>query len=142
MANQKLDEVMELLKKIRKRQDKYEKDYLEKDHDTASCNCFAGEKEKMQQHQELMKLSTIIDSIKVEVGQLAEMVEKQEQYLDDFSSVQFSRFLFPPLVEQNTYINVITLRKKGHATKRNNVVTCKNSINCTSKGNGLHGCIT
>ena len=56
-------------------------------------------------------------------------------------SVQFSRFLFPPLVEQNTYINVITLRKKGHATKRNNVVTCKNSINCTSKGNGLHGCI-
>ena len=34
------------------------------------------------------------------------------------SSVQFSRFLFPPLVEQNTYINVITLRKKGHATKR------------------------
>ena len=35
------------------------------------------------QHQELMKLSTIIDSIKVEVGQLAEMVEKQEQYLDD-----------------------------------------------------------
>ena len=48
-----------------------------------SCNCFAGEKEKMEQHQELMKLSTIIDSIKVEVGQLAEMVEKQEQYLDD-----------------------------------------------------------
>ena len=32
---------------------------------------------------ELIKLSTIIDSIKVEVGQLAEMVEKQEQYLDD-----------------------------------------------------------
>ena len=58
-----------------------------------------------------------------------------------FSLVQFSRFLFPPLVEQNTYINVITLRKKGHATKRNNVVACKNSINYTSKGNGLHGCI-
>ena len=38
----------------------------------------------MEQHQELLKLSTIIDSIKVEVGQLAEMVEKQEQYLDDF----------------------------------------------------------
>ena len=54
-----------------------------KDHDTASCNCFAGKKEKMEQHQELMKLSTIIDSIKVEVGQLAEMMEKQEQYLDD-----------------------------------------------------------
>ena len=45
----------------------------------------------------------------------------------DQGSVQFSRFLFPPLVEQNTYINVITLRKKGHATKRNNVETCKNS---------------
>ena len=30
-----------------------------------------------------MQLSTIIDSIKVEVGQLVEMVEKQEQYLDD-----------------------------------------------------------
>ena len=59
-----------------------------------------------------------------------------------FNSIQFSRFLFPPLVEQNTYINVITLRKKGHATKRNNVVTYKNSINYTSKGNGLHGCIT
>ena len=58
------------------------------------------------------------------------------------SSVQFSRFLFPPLVEQNTYINAITPRKKGHATKRNNVVTCKNSINYTSKGNGLHGCTT
>ena len=58
------------------------------------------------------------------------------------SSVQFSRFLFPPLVEQNTYINVISPRKKGHATKRNNVVTCKNSINYTSKGNGLHDCIT
>ena len=83
MANQKLDEVMELLNKVKERQDKYEKDYLKKDQDTASCNCFAGEKEKMEQHQELMKLSTIIDSIKVEVGQLAEMVEKQEQYLDD-----------------------------------------------------------
>ena len=83
MANQKLDEVMELLNKVRERQDKYEKDYSKKDHDTASCNCFAGEKEKMKQHQELMKLSTIIDSINVEVGQFAEMVEKQEQYLDD-----------------------------------------------------------
>ena len=83
MANQKLDEVMKLLNKVRERQDKYEKDYFKKDHDTASCNCFAGEKEKMEQHQELMKLSTIIDSIKIEVGQLAEMVEKQEQYLDD-----------------------------------------------------------
>ena len=83
MVNQKLDEVMELLNKVRKRQDKYEKDYFKKDHDTASCNCFAGEKEKMEQHQEHMKLSTIIDSIKVEVGQLTEMVEKQEQYLDD-----------------------------------------------------------
>ena len=60
--------------------------------------------------------------------------------LVQFSS--FSRFLFPPLVEQNTYINAITLRKKGHATKRNNDVKCKNSINYTSKGNGLHGCIT
>ena len=79
MANQKLDKVMELLNKVKERQDKYEKDYLKKDQDTASCNCFAGEKEKMEQHQELMKLSTIIDSIKVEVGQLAEMV----QYLDD-----------------------------------------------------------
>ena len=58
------------------------------------------------------------------------------------SLVQFSRFLFPPLVEQKTYINVISLRKKGHATKRNNVVTCKNLVNYTSKGNGLHGCIT
>ena len=46
MANQKLDEVMELLNKVRERQDKYEKDYFKKDHDTASCNCFAGEKEK------------------------------------------------------------------------------------------------
>ena len=43
------------------------------------------------------------------------------------NSVQFSRFLFPPLVEQNTHINIITLRKKGHATKRNNVETCRNS---------------
>ena len=49
-----------------------------------------------------------------------------------FSSVSSVVFLFPPLVEQNTYINVITLRKKGHATKRNNVETCKNSINYTS----------
>ena len=53
-------------------------------------------------------------------------------YLLQFSSVQFSRFLFPPFVEQNTYINVITLRKKGHATKQNNVETGKNSINYTS----------
>ena len=37
----------------------------------------------MEQHQELMKLSTIINSIKVEFGQLAKMVEKQEQYLYD-----------------------------------------------------------
>ena len=80
MANQKLDEVMELLNKVREKQDKYEKDYLKKDHNTASCNCFTGEKEKMEKHQELMKLSTIIDSIKVEVGQLVGMVEKQEQY--------------------------------------------------------------
>ena len=49
-----------------------------------------------------------------------------------FSLVKFSRFLFPPLVEQNTYINIVTLRKKGHATKRNNVETCKNLINDTS----------
>ena len=80
MANRKFDEVMELLNKVKERQDKYEKDYLKKDHDTAY---FAGEKEKMEKHQELMKLSNIIDSIKVEVGQLAEMVEKQEQYLDN-----------------------------------------------------------
>ena len=46
MANRKLDEVMELLNKVKERRDKYEKDYLKKDHDTASCNCFAGEKEK------------------------------------------------------------------------------------------------
>ena len=37
-----------------------------------------------------MKLSTIIDSIKVEVGQLAEMVEKQEQYLDDLEQYEKS----------------------------------------------------
>ena len=37
-----------------------------------------------------MKLSTIIDSIKVEVGQLAEMVEKQEQYLDDLEQYERS----------------------------------------------------
>ena len=30
MANQKLDEVMELLNKVKERQDKYEKDYLKK----------------------------------------------------------------------------------------------------------------
>ena len=40
--------------------------------------------------------------------------------MNQFSSVQISRFLFPPLVEQNinTYFNIITLRKKGHAAKR------------------------
>ena len=67
---------------------------------------------------------------------------RQTSYSMWFSSVQFSRFLFSPLVEQNTYINVISLPKKGHPTKRNNVVTCKNPINYISKGNGLHGCIT
>ena len=48
--------------------------------------------------------------------------------------IQFSsvRFLFPSLVKQNTYINIITLRKNGHATKRNNIETCKNSIDYTS----------
>ena len=52
----------------------------------------------------------------------------------ELTIIQFSLavFLFPPLVEQNTYINIITLRKKQHATKRNNVETCKNSINYTS----------
>ena len=90
MANWKLDKATKLLNKITERQDKYEKDYLKKDHDTASCNCFVGEKENIEQHYELMKLSTIIDSIKVEVGQLAEMVEKQEQYLDDLE--QYGRF--------------------------------------------------
>ena len=84
---------MKLLNKVTKRQDKYKKDYLKKDHDTASCNCFAGEKEKMEQHQELKKLSIIIDSIKVEVGQLAEMVEKQEQYLDDLEQYERSNCL-------------------------------------------------
>ena len=49
-----------------------------------------------------------------------------------FIQYAFSRFLCPPLVEQNTYINIIILWKKGHATKRNNVETCKNSINYTS----------
>ena len=48
--------------------------------------------------------------------------------------IQFSsvRFLFPSLVEQNTYINIITLQKNGHATKQNNIETCKNSIDYTS----------
>ena len=55
-----------------------------------------------------------------------------EFFLFTKNSVQFSRFLFPPLVEQNTYINIVTLRKKEHATKRNNVETCKNSINYPS----------
>ena len=45
MANRKLDEVMKLLNRVTERQDKYEKDYLKKDHDTV-CNCFAGEKDK------------------------------------------------------------------------------------------------
>ena len=45
----------------------------------------------MEQHQELMKLSNIIDSIEVEVGQLAELVEKQEQYLDDLEQYGRSR---------------------------------------------------
>ena len=46
MANQKLHEVIKLLNKVKERQDKYEKDYLKKDHDTAFCNCFGCEKEK------------------------------------------------------------------------------------------------
>ena len=37
----------------------------------------------MEQRQELLELSTIIDSIKDEVGWLTEMVEKLKQYLDD-----------------------------------------------------------
>ena len=93
MVNRKLDEVMKLLNKVMERQNKYEKDYLKKDNNTASCNCFAGEKGKMEQHQELMKLSTIIDSIKVEVGRLAEMVEKQEQYQNDLEQYERSNCL-------------------------------------------------
>ena len=67
MGNWKLDEVMELLNKVKERQDKYEKDYLKKDHDTASCNCFAGEKKKMEQHQKLMKLSNILILLKLKL---------------------------------------------------------------------------
>ena len=39
-------------------------------------------------------------------------------YCQSFFFYCQSFFYFPPLVEQNIYINVITLRKKGHATKR------------------------
>ena len=68
------------------KQNKCEKYKLKKDHDIASSNCFAGEKDKMEQCQELLKLSNIIDSIKDELGRLAEMVEKQQYYLDQWFS--------------------------------------------------------
>ena len=47
----------------------------------------------MKQCQELIKLSTIIDSIKDAVGWLTEMVEKQEQYLDDLEQYRRSNCL-------------------------------------------------
>ena len=48
MANQKLDYTMIMLNEVKERQDNSEKDYLKKDHNTAFCYCFSGEKDKME----------------------------------------------------------------------------------------------
>ena len=47
----------------------------------------------MEQRQELLELSIVIDSMKDEVGRLAEMVEKQEQCPDDLEQYQRSNYL-------------------------------------------------
>ena len=47
----------------------------------------------MDQHQELLKLSAIIDFLKHEVGRPVEKGEKQDQYLDDLEQYERSNCL-------------------------------------------------
>ena len=84
MASRKIEEVMEKLNQVIKKQEEYENKFLNKDQGTASVS-FTGSNDNcnMEQEQQLLELSTVIESIKDEVGRLAEMMEKHEQDLDD-----------------------------------------------------------
>ena len=82
MASQQLEEIMKKLDVVTKKQDKYEELFLKNEQDTAGTS-FTGKTTRNDQQEKLEELSTLIDSIKDEIGRLAKAMEKQEQDLDD-----------------------------------------------------------
>ena len=82
MASQQLEKIMKKLDMVTKKQDKYEQLFLKNEQDTAGTS-FTGKTIRSDQQKKLVELSTLIDSIKDEIGRLAKAMEKQEQDLDD-----------------------------------------------------------
>ena len=82
MASQQLKEVMKKLDLVTEKQDKYEKLFLKNLQDTAATS-FTGKTTRSDQQEKLVELSTLIDSIKDEIGRLAKAMEKPGQDLDD-----------------------------------------------------------
>ena len=78
MVSQQLEEIMKKLDTVTKKQDKYEKLFLKYEQDTAGTS-FTGKTERSDQQEKLVELSTLIDSIKDEIGRLAKATEKQKK---------------------------------------------------------------
>ena len=83
MASQQLEEIMKKLNVVTKKQDnKYEQLFLKNEQDTAGTS-FTDKTTRSDQQEKLVELSTLINSIKDEIGRPAKAKEKQEQDLDD-----------------------------------------------------------
>ena len=82
ITSQHLEEIMKKFDVVTKKQDKYEKLFLKNEQDTAGTS-FTGKTTRSDQQEKLVALSTLIASIKDEIGRLAKAMEKQEQDLDD-----------------------------------------------------------
>ena len=67
---------------VTKKQDKYEQLFLKNEQDIADTS-FTGKTTRSDQQEKLVELSTLIGSIKDEIGRLAKAIGKQEQDLDD-----------------------------------------------------------
>ena len=82
VVSQQLEEFMKKLDVVTKKQDKHEQLFLKNKQDTAGT-FFTGKTTTSDQQEKLVELSTLIASIKDEIGRLAKAMEKQEQDLDD-----------------------------------------------------------
>ena len=82
MASQQIEEIMKKLDVVTKKQDKYEQLFLKNEQYTADT-FFTGKTTRSDHQEKLVELSTLIGSIKDEIGRLAKAIGKQEQDLDD-----------------------------------------------------------
>ena len=107
MASQQLKEIRKKLDVVTKKQDKYEQLFFKNEQDTAGTS-FTDKTTRSDQQEKLVKLSTLIDSIKDEIGRLATAIEKQEQDLDDLEQCGRSNCL---LLHGNNLDHRISNRK-------------------------------